>query len=63
MVAMGKNLHNAGKEIEFYADKLHRVDQHIEVSSFYILLFYSENGRHTRYHCFYADIFSPLLEA
>ena len=39
-----KNLHNVEKEIELYANKLHCVDQWIEVSIFYNLLLFSKNG-------------------
>ena len=41
MGAMGKNMHNVEKEIEFYADKLNCVSQRIGVSSFYNLLLFS----------------------
>ena len=44
MGVMVNNLHSMGKEIEFYANKLHCVDQRIEVSSFYILLLFSKMG-------------------
>ena len=61
MVGMGKNLHNIYKEIEFYANKLHRADQQIEVSSFYILLLYWKNGKHTSYHYCYAYIYFSFV--
>ena len=46
MGAMGKNLHNVEKEIELYADKIHRIDQRIEVIIFYNILLLKTNGKH-----------------
>ena len=60
--AIVNNLHNVEKEIELYANKLHRVNQWIEVSIFYNLLLFSKNGMHTSYHSCYAYIYFPLLE-
>ena len=62
MGAMGNNLHNVEKEIEFYENKLHRVYLRIEISNFSIILLYSKNGKHTSYHWCYAYNFFPLLE-
>ena len=37
MGGMGQDLHNMGKEMEYYATKLHQVDQRVEVSNVYFL--------------------------
>ena len=59
MGAMGKNQYNMEKEIEFYANKLYCVDQRIEVSSFYNLLLFLKNGKHTSYlFCYASKMFS-----
>ena len=42
MGAKGKNLHNVERNIEFYADKLHHIDQQIDVSIFYYLWLFFE---------------------
>ena len=46
MGALIKNLHNVEKEIELYADKIHRIDQRIEVIIFYNILLLKTNGKH-----------------
>ena len=37
MGGMGQDLHNMGKEMEYYAAKLHQVDKRVEVSNMFFL--------------------------
>ena len=37
MGGMGQDLHNMGKEMKYYAAKLHQVDQRVEVSNRFFL--------------------------